>query len=56
MNGELNKALKAKDMEEKLAADGVSAAGGTPEQFAAIIKRDIEVWRGVVQRAGVKAE
>ena len=56
VNAELNKALKAKDMEEKLAADGVSAAGGTPEQFAAIIKRDIEVWRGVVQRAGVKAE
>ncbi|MGH8621727.1 MAG: Bug family tripartite tricarboxylate transporter substrate binding protein, partial [Burkholderiales bacterium] len=56
VNGELNKALKAKDMEEKLAADGVAAAGGTPEQFAAIIKRDIEVWRGVVKRAGVKAE
>ncbi len=29
VNGELNKALKAKDMEEKLAADGVSPAGGT---------------------------
>jgi tripartite-type tricarboxylate transporter receptor subunit TctC len=56
VNGEINKALKAKDMEEKLGADGVSAAGGTPEQFGAIIKRDIEVWRGVVQRAGVKAE
>jgi tripartite-type tricarboxylate transporter receptor subunit TctC len=56
VNGELNKALKARDMEEKLAADGVTAAGGTPEQFAAIIKRDIEVWRGVVKRAGVKAE
>jgi len=55
-NAELNKALKAKDMEEKLAADGVSAAGGTPEQFGAIIKRDIEVWRKVVQTAGVKPE
>ena len=56
VNGELNKALTAKDMAEKLATDGVAAAGGAPEQFAAIIKRDIEVWRGVVQRAGVKAE
>jgi tripartite-type tricarboxylate transporter receptor subunit TctC len=56
INADLNKALKARDMEEKLAADGVTAAGGTPEQFAAIIKRDIEVWRGVVKRAGVKAE
>jgi len=56
VNAELNKALKAHDMEEKLAADGVSAAGGTPEQFGAIIKRDIEVWRKVVQTANIKAE
>ena len=56
VNAELNKALKAKDMEEKLAADGVSAAGGTPEQFASIIKRDIEVWRKVVQQASIKPE
>jgi tripartite-type tricarboxylate transporter receptor subunit TctC len=56
VNGELNKALKAKDMEEKLAADGVAAAGGTSEQFGATIKRDIETWRKVVQMAGVKAE
>jgi tripartite-type tricarboxylate transporter receptor subunit TctC len=56
VNGELNKALKAKDMESKLAADGVSAAGGTPEQFASLIKRDIEVWRKVIQTAGVKPE
>jgi tripartite-type tricarboxylate transporter receptor subunit TctC len=56
VNDELNRALKAKDMEEKLATDGVSPAGGTPEQFAALIKRDIGVWRDVVKRAGVKAE
>jgi tripartite-type tricarboxylate transporter receptor subunit TctC len=56
VNRALNKALTAKDMEEKLAADGLTAAGGTPEQFAAIINRDIEVWRKVVQRAGVKPE
>lgn len=56
VNGELNKAIKLKDMEEKLAGDGVSPAGGSPEQFAALIKKDIEVWRKVVQQAGVKAE
>jgi tripartite-type tricarboxylate transporter receptor subunit TctC len=56
VNNELNKALKAKDMEDKLAADGVSPAGGTPEQFAATIKRDIDTWRKVVQVAGVKGE
>lgn len=56
MNSKLNKALKAKNREEKLATDGVTAAGGTPEQFAAIIKRDIEVRRKVVQTTRVKAE
>jgi tripartite-type tricarboxylate transporter receptor subunit TctC len=56
LNRELNKVLQNKDMQDKLAGDGVSAAGGTPEQFAALIKRDIEVWRKVVQKAGVKAE
>ena len=56
VNGELNKALKTKEMLDRLAGDGVSAAGGTPEQFAALIKKDIEVWRGVVKKAGVKAE
>jgi tripartite-type tricarboxylate transporter receptor subunit TctC len=56
VNGEINKALKAKDMEEKLATDGVSPAGGTADQFGALIKRDIDTWRKVVQKTGVKAE
>lgn len=56
LNSDLNKILKTKDMQEKLAGDGVSAAGGTPEQFGTTIKRDIDTWRRVVQKAGVKPE
>ncbi len=56
VNSDLNKALQTKEMQERLAGDGVSAAGGTPEQFAALIRKDIEVWRSVVKKAGVKAE
>jgi tripartite-type tricarboxylate transporter receptor subunit TctC len=56
VNGELNKILQNKDMQDRLAGDGVAAAGGTPEQFAALIKKDIDLWRKVVQKAGVKAE
>ncbi len=55
INGELNKTIKSKDMEDRLAADGVSPAGGTPAQFIGLIKRDIERWTKVVQQAGVKA-
>lgn len=56
VNREVNEALKAKDMEQLLSTDGVSPAGGTPEQFQAQITADIERWRTVVQRAGIKVE
>ena len=56
LNGDLNKILQNKDMQDKLAGDGVTAAGGTPEQFGGTIKRDIDTWRKVVQKAGVKAD
>ena len=56
LNGELNKALKTKEMADRLAADGVVPAGGTPEHFAAIIRRDIETWSKVIRKAGVKAD
>ncbi len=56
INGDVNRALQGKDMDEKLATDGVSAAGGPPERFHALIKKDIETWGKVVKQAGVKAE
>jgi hypothetical protein len=39
---------------EKLAGIGDEPAGGTPEQFTALIARDSAVWREVVQRIGLK--
>ena len=56
LNGEVNKALKLKETDEQLQNDGVSAAGGTPEQFGATIKKEIGVWKKVAADAGVKAE
>jgi tripartite-type tricarboxylate transporter receptor subunit TctC len=43
-------------MAELLAADGVSPAGGTRDQFGATIKTTIERWQKVVQKAGIKIE
>ena len=54
LNGEMTKILRGKDMEERLQADGLSAAGGTPEQLYEQIRREIEQWRQVVLRAGIK--
>jgi tripartite-type tricarboxylate transporter receptor subunit TctC len=55
LNAELNKALKSKEMEEKLSADGVFPAGGTPDQLVALIRRDIQKWAKVVKETGAKA-
>jgi tripartite-type tricarboxylate transporter receptor subunit TctC len=56
LNGEVSKLLQLKETAEQLQNDGVSPAGGTPEEFHAAIVREIEVWRRVVNDAGVKLE
>ena len=43
-------------MEEKLAGEGVTPAGGTPETFGKLIKADITRWAAVVKQANVKIE
>jgi tripartite-type tricarboxylate transporter receptor subunit TctC len=56
INGDVSKALKLKETGEQLQNDGVAPAGGSPEQFAAQIEKEIKVWRKVAADAGVKAE
>jgi tripartite-type tricarboxylate transporter receptor subunit TctC len=56
VNGAVNAALKSHEMEEKLQADGVSPAGGTPEQLHAQIRKEIDQWRKVIAQAGIKVE
>jgi tripartite-type tricarboxylate transporter receptor subunit TctC len=56
VNQAANDALKSKDVADLLATDGVAPAGGTPEQFRAVIKSDIERWSGVVKQANIKAD
>jgi len=56
LNGEVTTVLKLRETAEQLQNDGVSPAGGAPEQFLATIKREIEVWRKVVTDVGVKVE
>ena len=56
VNADLSKALKNKEMVDRLNADGVAPAGGTPEEFGARITREIELWKKIVAQAGVKVE
>jgi len=36
-----------------MAAEGLEPAGGSPERFRAVIKRDVEKWKRVVREAKI---
>jgi len=56
LNKEANEALKSADVGKVLTADGLTAAGGAPEQFRAILASETARWAKVVKQAGVKIE
>jgi tripartite-type tricarboxylate transporter receptor subunit TctC len=56
LNAEVNKALTAPGVSDKLPDLGLVVAGGTPEQFAAHIKREAARWADVVKRSGAKVD
>jgi tripartite-type tricarboxylate transporter receptor subunit TctC len=56
LNSEVTAVLKLKETSEQLQNDGVSPAGGSPDQFREAIRKEIDVWRKVVNDAGVKVE
>jgi len=56
LNAEVNKLIKARDVEEKLQANGVIAASGNPELLYEQIRKEIDQWRKVVAAAGVKLQ
>ena len=56
LNGEVNKIIRSKDMEDRLRGDGVAASGGTPEALFEQIRSEVALWRGVVQDMGIKIQ
>ena len=56
LHTELVKGLRAKDIGERLAAEGTDPGGNSPAEFGAYIKREIEKWARVVKSAGIKTE
>jgi tripartite-type tricarboxylate transporter receptor subunit TctC len=48
--------LRTPEMRERFVALGVDAEGGTPAEFSAYFRGDIERWRKVVKAAGVQAD
>lgn len=56
LNGELNTALQSAEVRERLAKLGAEAAGGTPAQFAALVKADGERWGRLIRERKITLE
>jgi tripartite-type tricarboxylate transporter receptor subunit TctC len=56
LNAEFNKALQQPELRKKLSDEGADAAGGTPEQFAALIKDEATRWGKVVKESGARID
>lgn len=56
INAEFNKALKQTELAKRLGDEGADPLGGTPEQFAALIKDDIPRWGRVVKESGARVD
>ena len=54
--GAINRALKSRELEKKLPDLNYEAAGGTPEEFGALIRAEISKWQRLVKEAGIKIE
>jgi tripartite-type tricarboxylate transporter receptor subunit TctC len=56
LNREINDALLLPEVRTLLANNHVEIAGGSPEDFAALMRRDAERWGPVIRATGVKLD
>ncbi|MGK6307282.1 Bug family tripartite tricarboxylate transporter substrate binding protein [Variovorax sp. DT-64] len=56
LNAEINAALKLPDVRTKLEAAGIEIQGGSPQDYAALIRSDLVKWSKVVKEAGIQPE
>ena len=56
LNAEINAALKMPDVRTRLEAAGIVIQGGSPEDYAALIKSDLVKWGKVIKEAGIQPE
>lgn len=56
MNEELNKALKSPEIAARLAGQGISVIGGSPEIARTFIDKQVDIWSKVVRDNNIKAD
>jgi tripartite-type tricarboxylate transporter receptor subunit TctC len=56
LNREVNAALKRPDVREQFERQAFEYAGSTPEEMAAFLKDQLEVWSRTIRESGIKPE
>jgi len=56
LNAAINRSINSPIFKERFAVIGDDPAGGTPEDFAAVIKADSAKWADVIRRSGARIE
>lgn len=56
LNKLIGQILAQPDVQQRLLAAGAEVSGGSPEQLAALLKRETAVWAKVIERSGIKLE
>ena len=56
LNASINAALKMEDVRSRLMGAGIEIQGGTPDQFAEVIRIEVDKWGRIVKEAGIQPE
>jgi len=56
LNHELVRIVHLPDVTEKIRSDGSEPVGSSPAQFAAHIKAEVDKWRDLIHKTGIKTE
>jgi tripartite-type tricarboxylate transporter receptor subunit TctC len=56
LNAEINKVLKDPKVREQIEKEGGEVIGGTPQQFADLMKAELAAWSAVVKASGAKVD
>lgn len=56
LNAGINKAIESQTFRDRFASIGDEPAGGSPEEFAEVIRKDSAKWADVIRRAGARLD
>lgn len=56
LNAEINRILQLPDIKARMAGAGMEPAGGSPERFREVLKREVAKWKRVVNVGNIRRE